>query len=112
MLELSDSESVTLDQQRNLERRLGKTVKREKMEDGAALSKLLEMIITNQKESDSQNRDLIERLHQEKTTMTHSFDGIDLTGDKHVTYPKMTEGESMTTYLAKLEYSFALNKTK
>ena len=44
--------------------------------------------------------------------MTHSFDGIDLTGDKHVTYPKMTEGESMTTYLAKLEYSFALNKTK
>ena len=82
------------------------------MEDGTALSKLLEMIIVNQKESDCQNRELMERIYREKSTVTHSFDGIDLTADKHMTYPKMSEGESMTTYLAKLEYSFALNKTK
>ena len=112
VIELSDNESVTLEQQKSLEKRLKKSVKVETMEDGTALNKLLEMIIVNQKSSETQNRELIERLHREKTTMTHSFDGIDLTADKQMTYPKMTEGESMTTYLAKLEYSFALNKTK
>ena len=71
MIELSDDESVTLEQQKSLEKRLKKSVKVETMEDGTALNKLLEMIIVNQKSSETQNRELIERLHREKTTMTH-----------------------------------------
>ena len=113
MVVLYDSKSVTLEQQKTLEKRLTKTVKTEKMEtDSTALNKLLEHLINSQAESDRKNRDLIDRLAREKSTVTHSFSGIDLTSHKQVTYPKMSEGENMVTYLAKLEYIFTLNDTQ
>ena len=93
-------------------------MKTEKMEsDGQALSKLLEMLITKQAESDAKNRELIERLAKERPAIMTGVDRvdradrIDLTKETNATYPKMAEQENMSTYLAKLEYSFGMYKT-
>ena len=132
---ISDSESITLSQQKALQQRLEKTtkwkraVKKEAMEtESQTLGKLFELLINKQAESEAslvqrqteseeKNRQLIEHLAKDRPTMAMgipSVDGtttIDLTKGLHATYPKMAQNENMATYLAKLEYSFVMNKT-
>ena len=114
---LSESESVTLVQLTVFGERLkeanssSSVIKTEKMDtDGAGITKLLEMMITRQTESEQRNRELIERISRDRPSISHSVDRIDLTRDRVATYPKMVADENMSTYLAKLEYSFQMNE--
>ena len=114
----SDTESLTLIQQNQLAERFSsvsrseKVIKRERMEtEGQALNRLLELMISKQAESESRNRDLIERLSRDIPAASHGVDRIDLTRESSYTYPKMTEKDNMAKYLAKLEYSFTINDT-
>ena len=68
-------------------------------------------MITKQAESEVKNRELLERITRDRPTVTHGVDRIDLTRERSATYPKMVEKENMSTYLAKLEYSFTMNET-
>ena len=115
---ISDTESVTLIQQNQVGERLSSAlksevvIKRERMEtEGQALNRLLELMISKQAESESRSRDLIERLSRDIPTASHGVGRIDLTRESSYTYPKMTEKDNMSKYLAKLEYSFTINDT-
>ena len=115
---ISDTESVTLVQQNRLGERLSRAVeedtvvKKEIMEtEGQAMNRLLELMITKQAESETRNRELIERLTRDRTPVTDGVGRIDLTRHNNYTYPKMTDTDNMSTYLAKLEYSFTMNDT-
>ena len=92
---LSESESVTLVQQTVLGERLkeansrSSVIKTEKMDtDGAGITKLLEMMITRQTESEQRNRELIERISRDRPSVSHSVDRIDLTRDRVSNIPQ------------------------